>query len=343
MRDILEQVRKWRRAEQPMALATVVQTWGSSPRQEGAKMAITAAGEFAGSVSGGCVESAVIEAGQQVIQSHSPRLLHFGVADETAWQVGLACGGSLDVFVEPLDPSQFDFLDQLLTAERPAGAVTLVKADEPMLGEKLILDLDQPSRRFGSLDEQRAVALATEAVEPSVRELELAGQPVEAFIDLMPPPPTLVMIGGVQIAIALAKLAKTMGFRTVIIDPRRAFASSERFPGVDRLLQSWPGEAFEQVPITRSTAVVALTHDPKIDEPALTLALTSQAFFVGALGSRRTQAKRLERLRAAGLEPDQLERLYGPVGIELGADTPEDIALSIMAQVVAIRNRKDSH
>lgn len=343
MRDIIEQVRGWREAGESLAVATVIQTWGSSPRRVGAKMAITANGEFAGSVSGGCVESAVIESGQQVLASGEPQYLHFGVSDETAWGVGLACGGSLDVFVEALDLEQFDFLYELLAAERPAGSVTLVKGQADQLGRKLILDLDQPTHRMGSLDDDQAVALATAAAAPAMHELTLGKLTAEAFIDLMPPPPTLVMVGGVQIAVALAALAKTMGYRTVIVDPRRAFATQERFPAVDRVLQAWPGEAFDAVPLTRSTAVVTLTHDPKIDEPALSLALASSAFFVGALGSRRTQQRRRERLSAAGLSEAQLDRLHGPVGIDLGADTPEDIALSIMAQVVAIKNRKDSN
>ncbi len=343
MRDILEQVQRWRQAGEPVALATVLQTWGSSPRQAGAKMAITAAGEFAGSVSGGCVEAAVIEVGQQVLQSSEPRYLHFGVADETAWEVGLACGGRLDVFVEPLDADQFDFLYQLLSGERTASSVTLVKAEPEQLGRKMIIDLDNPDHRAGSLSAEAALELAKSTLEPTLHELTLDQSAAEAFVDPIPPSPTLIMIGGVQISIALAELAKVMGFRTIIVDPRRAFATDARFPGVDRLLPVWPGEAFEQVPLNRSTAVVTLTHDPKIDEPALSLALPSQAFYVGALGSRRTQQRRRERLREAGLDETDLERLHGPVGIELGGDTPEDIALSIMAEIVAVKSRKDEH
>lgn len=304
-------------------------------------MAITAGGQFAGSVSGGCVESAVIEVGQQVLQAGEPRYLHFGVADETAWEVGLACGGSLDVFVEPLDPEQFDFLYQLLNEEHTAGSVTLVQAEPEQLGLKLILDLDHPDHRTGPLSTEAALTLAQSTFEPALKELQLDQSTAQAFVDLVPPPPTLVMIGGVQIAVALAELAKVMGYRTVIVDPRRAFATDERFPGVDRLLQAWPGEAFEQYPLNRSTAVVALTHDPKIDEPALSLALPSPAFYVGALGSTRTQARRRQRLIEAGLSKANLDRLHGPVGIDLGGDTPEDIALSIMAEIVAVSSRKD--
>ncbi|MCH7567620.1 MAG: XdhC family protein [Nitrospirae bacterium] len=339
MRDILEDVTKWMEQGTEIALATVVQTWGSSPRQEGAKMAITERGEIAGSVSGGCVESAVAEVGLQVLKSGSPQLLHFGVADETAWSVGLACGGSLDVFVERLDPKQFEFLKGLLISEVPAASVTIVRGPDADVGRKITLSTSDPSARYGSLDsgsDDPTVELALQVTEPSLHELKPEG--LQAFVDLMPPPPTLIVVGGNQIAIGLSKLAKTMDMRTVIVDPRRAFATKDRFPEVDQLLQAWPAKAFESVPLTASTAVVMLTHDPKIDEPALELALSSPAFYVGALGSKRTQAKRRERLKERGLSEVDIDRLHGPVGLELGADTPDEIALSIMAEIVASRH-----
>ncbi len=339
MRDILEDVTRWSEQGKDIALATVVQTWGSSPRQEGAKMAISKAGEIAGSVSGGCVESAVAETGLQVLKSGSPQLVHFGVADETAWSVGLACGGSLDVFVERLDPEQFKFLRTLLIREEPAASITIVSGPESTLGRKLTLNMSDPSARFGGLDsgsDDQTVELALRVTEPSLQELEPQG--VQAFVDLMPPPPTLVVVGGNQIAITLSRLAKTMDMRTVIVDPRRAFATEERFPEVDQLIQAWPAEAFTKVPLTATTAVVMLTHDPKIDEPALELALPSPAFYIGALGSKRTQARRRERLTELGLSEADLDRLHGPVGLELGADTPDEIALSIMAEIVASRH-----
>lgn len=339
MRDILEDVTRWTEQGKAIALATVVQTWGSSPRQEGAKMAISEGGEIAGSVSGGCVESAVAETGLQVLKSGLPQLVHFGVADETAWSVGLACGGSLDVFVERLDPEQFNFLRELLINEEPAASVTVVSGPEATLGRKLTLNLDDPSARYGSLEagpDDQTVELAHQVTEPSLLDMEAEG--VQAFVDLMPPPPTLIIVGGNQIAITLSSLAKTMDMRTVVVDPRRAFATEERFPDVDQLIQTWPAEAFESVALTETTAVVMLTHDPKIDEPALTLALTSPAFYIGALGSKRTQAKRRKRLSESGLTEAELDRLHGPVGLELGADTPDEIALSIMAEIVATRH-----
>jgi len=343
MRDILPDLIRWREHDFPIALATVVQTWGSSPRPAGAKMAINSDGEITGSVSGGCVESAVAEEGLQVLKDGRPRLLHFGVADETAWQVGLACGGSLDVFVERLDPDHFEFVRQLVEAEAPAATVTVVKGPPAMVGRKLSLSTEDPSRRLGDLNsglDQPAVERARQTKQSEMAELAGSEQPVQAFIDVLPPPPTLVIVGGAHIAIPLAELAKTMGYRTVIVDPRRAFATEARFPGVDRLIPAWPGEAFREFPLTKSTAVVTLSHDPKIDEPALALALPSAAFYVGALGSRTTQAKRLKRLRERGLSGADLDRLYGPVGLDLAAESPEEIALSIMAQIIATRNSR---
>jgi xanthine dehydrogenase accessory factor len=295
-------------------------------------MAVTGSGEFSGSVSGGCVESAVIEASLKVLETGAPQLLHYGVTDETAWGVGLACGGSLDVFVEPLDPADFDFLAELLNEERPVASVTLVDGDP---GRKLIVDLEDTQRQRGDGDLQEQ---ALRFDKPSIAEVPFEAESAQAFVDVIAPPPTLIVIGGVQISIALSRLAETMGYRTVIVDPRRAFARLERFPGVDRVIQAWPEEAFKQFPLNRSTAVVTLTHDPKIDEPALMLALRSEAFYIGALGSRRTQSRRRARLKENGLNEELLDRLHGPVGIELGADTPEDIALSIMAEIVASKN-----
>ncbi len=342
MRDILDDLTKWTEQGTDIALATVVQTWGSSPRQEGAKMAINARGEITGSVSGGCVESAVAEAGQQVLESGSPQLLHFGVADETAWSVGLACGGSVDVFVERMDQKQFEFLKALLINEEPAASVTIVSGPESDVGRKITLSMRDPSARFGSLNsgsDDDSIELAMQVAEPRLEELAPEG--VTAFVDIMAPPPTLVVVGGNQIAITLAKLAKTLDMRTVIVDPRRTFATKERFPEVDQLLQAWPAEAFESAPLTASTAVVMLTHDPKIDQPALELALNSDAYYVGALGSKKTQAKRRARLKERGLGEAEIDRLHGPVGLELGADTPDEIALSIMAEIVAMRHSEN--
>jgi xanthine dehydrogenase accessory factor len=344
MRDILPELDKWRAEEQSIALATVIQTWGSSPRRAGARMALTPDGKITGSVSGGCVEGAVYESGVEVLKKNQPQLLHFGVADETAWEVGLACGGSIDIFVKPLDPESFRSLRSVLVEERSAVLATAVRGPGELLGREILVD--ELGNVTGSLSvelDERALAMAKETLALGESRRAMLGEDIEVFLEVILPPPTLIAVGGVHITIALMALAKTLGFRTVVVDPRSAFGNEERFPNVDRLVQKWPDEAFEEIPLTRSTAVAMLTHDPKLDDPALKIALPSVAFYVGALGSKTTQAKRRQRLLEEGLSEEQLDRLHGPIGLEIGAGTPEEIAMSIMAEVVAARNSQANH
>ena len=343
MRDVTSAIDQWRAAGQPVALATVVQTWGSSPRQAGAKMALTPRGDLAGSVSGGCIEGAVFDEGVAALKHGQGRLLHFGVADETAWEVGLACGGSIDVFVQPLAAGYYDTVKAALDRHAEFAVLTIVAG--PRLGQQLVLDA--AGVQWSSLDAVIA-APAEQLARTALAEGRSQRQPLsdanagiaEAFIEVVLPPPTLVAVGGVHITIALVALAKTLGYRTVVVDPRLAFGNEFRFPpgSVDQLIQEWPDEALAQVPLTRGTAVALLTHDPKLDDPGLKVALPSAAFYVGALGSTTTQAKRRQRLLADGLTPAQLDRLHGPIGLPLRAATPEEIALSIMAEIVKVRN-----
>ena len=341
MRDILPDLNRWHAESRPIALATVVQTWGSSPRRAGAKMALTPDpdGKITGSVSGGCVEGAVYDTGVNVLKSNRPQLLHFGVADETAWEVGLACGGSIDIFVKPLDEKIFQALQSILVDETPAALVTVVRGPDELLGREMLVEENGKATGslIDSLDKQ-ALELARETLSTGESRRVMLNEGIEVFLEVILPPPTLIAVGGVHITVALMALAKTIGYRTVVIDPRSAFGSQERFPNVDRLIQLWPEEAFQQIPLTRSTAVAMLTHDPKLDDPALKIALPSPAFYVGALGSKTTQAKRRHRLLEEGLTEEQLDRLHGPIGLEIGAGTPEEIAMSIMAEIVAASN-----
>lgn len=342
MKDILPDIDRWQAAGEAVALATVVQTWGSAPRGVGAKMALTASGGIAGSVSGGCVEGAVVEAGREVLRTSRPRLLHFGVADESAWEVGLSCGGTIEVFVEPLDAAGFDPVRAALLEERPAAVVTVIRGPDAVLGRKMLLrDDGNAIESLGSGFDGTALEVARTALaEGQSRRIELAGEPepVEVLIEVLRPSPSLVVVGGVHIAIALTAIARTLGYRTTVVDPRKAFGTAERFPHADRIVHSWPDEALGAIGLTSSTAVAVLTHDPKLDDPALRAALTSAAFYVGALGSRATQAKRRQRLLDAGLTEAQLARLRAPIGLDLGGRSPEEIALAVMAQIVAARN-----
>ncbi len=343
MREVLADIDRWRAQDEAVALATVLRTWGSAPRGVGAKMALTRSGSIAGSVSGGCVEGAVVEAGAQVLKSGQPQLLHFGVADDTAWSVGLACGGSIDVFVQPLDPIVYEAVHSAIVDDQLAAMVTIVRGPTDLIGREMIVpDKTAVVGSLGGGLDEPAIAAARAACEAGEsRPITLPAsstEPIEIFVDVLRPSPTLVLVGGVHIAIALAAIAKTLGYRTLVIDPRRAFGSEARFPHVDRLIQAWPDDAFQQVVLTRSTAVAMLTHDPKIDDPALKIVLASRAFYVGALGSRKTQEQRRQRLRAAGVSEADLAKLHGPIGIDLGGRTPEEIALAVMAEIVAVRN-----
>ena len=339
MRDLLPDIDTWRAENKSIALATVIQTWGSSPRRPGAKMALTPEGNITGSVSGGCVEGAVFDTGLDVLKSNRPQLLHFGVADETAWEVGLACGGSIDIFVKPLDMEIFSPLRATLVDETSAVLVTVVRGPDELLGREMLVRED--GQVTGTVEDplnEQVEDLARETLARGGSRRALLNEDVEVFVEVISPPPTLIAVGGVHITVALMALAKTLGYRTVVVDPRSAFGNETRFPYVDQLIQSWPQEAFQRIPINRSTAVAMLTHDPKLDDPALKIALPSAAFYVGALGSKTTQAKRRQRLLEDGLTQGQLDRLHGPIGLEIGAGTPEEIAISIMAEIVAARN-----
>lgn len=336
MKEVIDDINRWQDEKQTVALATVVQTWGSAPRKVGAKMALTPGGAISGSVSGGCVEGAVFEEGTAVLQTHKPKLLHYGVADETAWDVGLACGGTIEVFVEPLDTAVYHFIRTLIQNDEAGAAITIIRGPEALLGRKLAVS--RAGERVGTLANPALDAQAMAAEAPLVHPQRVQlNEEVEVFIDTVRPAPTLIMVGGVHIAIALTDFAKTLGYRTIVIDPRRAFGSDERFPRVDQLIQAWPDKAFVDVKITRETAVALLTHDPKIDDPALKVILEANPFYIGALGSNKTHAKRVERLRGYGFADGMISCIHAPIGLDIGAQTPEEIALAIMAEIVKAR------
>jgi xanthine dehydrogenase accessory factor len=333
MRELLPDLEGWLSTGEQVAIATVISTWGSAPRQAGAMMAVNTRGGMVGSVSGGCVEGAVIEAALKVIKTQQPERLHFGVSDDTAWGVGLACGGDIEIFVQPADKVILQPLIARLKSEQGCLLSTTIGGPGASLGAQVLTD-----------EQGKLLAASPNAKPPAVTKLKqiqlqpkiiTSGKTTEIFVNPMHASPTLVMIGGVHIAVALAKIARTLNFRTVIVDPRKVFSTAERFAHADELVQAWPLKAFEQVALTKATAVASLSHDPKIDDPALIAALASPAFYVGALGSKKTQARRKKRLTEAGVGAKNLARLHAPIGVEINAETPEEIALSVMAQVIA--------
>lgn len=322
--DVLEQLAAWRAAGRGVALATVTATWGSSPRPAGSLLAVDQEGQMAGSVSGGCVEGAVVETALGLLQRGGFENLSFGVTDEMAWEVGLACGGEMRVFVDRVavagasaDPA---WLVQLLAdraAKRPAvGCIDLTS------GERHVCHPDA------------AGALGDEVREVLRRDAALVADG-QRFLQPFNPPLRLIIVGAVHIAQPLCQMAAETGYAVTVVDPRGAFASAERFSGV-ALDRGWPDEALRGLDIDTRTAVVTLTHDPKLDDPALEVALRSDAFYVGSLGSKRTQAKRLARLRELGLDDDALDRIHGPVGLDVGARSPAEIAVSILAEITAV-------
>ncbi|MCE0504236.1 XdhC family protein [Roseivivax sp. GX 12232] len=307
----------WHRAGRGACLATVTQTWGSAPRRVGAQLAISGDGAIEGSVSGGCVEGAVIVEALEALETGEMRELEFGVSDADAFAVGLACGGTIRVLIEPVGA----VLPEPILAELVAARA----AREPVAVES---DLDSGARRI-----LRAGYPARFRADRSGFEEE-----TRTFVTIHNPPLRLVVVGAVHIAQALVPMARLAGYDPVIIDPRETFGSEARFPG-ETILNDWPDEAVEEAGLDSRTALVLLTHDPKLDDPALQKALVSECFYIGALGSTRTHAKRVARLEAAGFTSEEIARIHGPVGLDIGAAGPSEIAVAILAEMTRVLRR----
>ncbi len=344
MLDILETMNRWLAEERDVALATVANTWGSAPRREGSKMGVSgdmgrvdaAPPSMIGSVSGGCVEGAVVEEAIAGLRDGKPRLLKFGVADDLAWEVGLTCGGSIEVFVEPLDAMWWDALAELARKDRFGVTVAIMEGEH--IGEKVLLDRDDAVLyRSPKLDDDLLSEMQTVAAGCNRSGIIAMGE-TRVMVDLQVERPHLILVGGVHVAIPLQAMATEVGFRVSIIDPRAAFASDERFPDVANILHSYPDKALPQLGLDRSTYLAVLTHDPKIDDKALITALPAGIPYVGVLSSGRTHRQRVARLKEAGLSDDLIAQIRTPIGIDIGAGTPEEIAVCILAEIIAVRN-----
>lgn len=304
----------WHREGIGAALATVVQTWGSAPRRVGAQLAIGGDGRIEGSVSGGCVEGAVIVEALEAIEEGAHRVLEFGVSDDDAFAVGLACGGTIRVLVEPVGAA----LPEALLAE-----LVEARANRDALAYEVNLESGERQLvRDGYPHRMRMDRSGFEEDE-------------QTFVAVHNPPLRLIVVGAVHIAQALVPMARIAGYDPVLIDPRDAFGSDARFPG-ETVLQDWPDEAVAKLGLDLRTALVLLTHDPKLDDPALEAALAADVFYIGALGSTRTHAKRVDRMTEAGFAPKQIARIHGPVGLDIGAAGPAEIAVSILAQMTQV-------
>ncbi|WP_372789973.1 XdhC family protein [Paraconexibacter sp.] len=335
MRDVVEQLDRWRAAGNARtAIATVVGVKRSAPRPPGAKMALAQDGSVAGAVSGGCVEGAVVVAAEEVLEGGEPRMLHFGISDDEAWDVGLPCGGEIDVWIDRPDGPEGEAFAALARADGRGALVTRLDGGGRML-------VDAEGIRTGSL----GTAALDDGAAEHARELMWAErserrtvEDVEVFVDATAPSPRVIIFGAVDHSAALCTLARAARWRPFVVDPRERFATPERFPDAERVVAKWPAEAFADLGgIDRATSIVVLTHDPKLDDAALQIALASDAGYIGAMGSRLAQAGRRERLLARGLTDDDLARISAPIGLDLGGLTSEETALSIMAELVAVR------
>jgi xanthine dehydrogenase accessory factor len=347
MKDVLPDVEAWIGRGEPFALATVVATHGSAPRPIGAKLAVDAAGRIAGAVSGGCVEGAVAALAADVLAGAPARVQRFGLADDEAWAIGLPCGGLIDVHVARWAPEagavEARFARLAADPDARAALVTVVGDDDPgraATGARLLVGADGSTD--GTLTDPdlaaAARAAALELVWAEHSELR-AHAGAELFVDVVAPAPRLIVFGAVPLTQALCRLARVAGWRPLVADPRASFATPRRVPDAERLVVAWPQEAVAALGgIDAATTVLALTHDPKIDDVALELALRSGAAVVGAMGSRRATADRRVRLAERGLTDAQLDRLAAPVGLDLGAGDDATTAISIMAELVALRN-----
>ncbi len=310
--DLPKLALEWHRAGRGVAIATVVQTWGSAPRPVGSQLVIDMDGAMEGSVSGGCVEGAVVVDAMEAVVDGAAKLLEFGVSDDEAFAVGLACGGEIKVLVEPVGTViPVELLERLVEAREegtPVAYVTDIETGKPHL---------KPATAY-----PERMRLDRSGIEEDGR----------TFVAIHNPPLRMVIVGAVHIAQHLVSMARACGYKPILIDPRPAFASESRFPD-QLILDDWPDAAMRALKIDARTAVVTLTHDPKLDDPAIVTALESDAFYLGCLGSKRTHAKRVERLREVDFTDAEIARIHAPVGLDIGGREPGEIAVSIMAQI----------
>ncbi|MFI7491938.1 XdhC family protein [Micromonospora echinaurantiaca] len=337
MRDIVDGLTAWRAAGVGYAVATVVRTWRSAPRQPGAAMAVSAHGEVLGSVSGGCVEGAVYELCLEAIDTGRARTQTYGVSDDDAFDIGLTCGGTIEVLVQPdiatTEP------DEVLAAIRDGRPVATASVEDA----QLVLWPDRVAGGLGDPDLDRAaaqqaagmLALGSTGTIRIGRRGEQRRDDVRVFVQSYLPPPRMIVFGAIDHAAAVARIGRFLGYHVTVCDARPVFATRKRFPDADDLVVQWPHTYLESTPVDERTVLCVLTHDPKFDVPLLKVALRTPARYVGAMGSRRTHADRLRRLREEGVAEAALARLHSPVGLDLGARTPEETAVAIAAEIIA--------
>ena len=353
MRDVLDELLRRYAAGERVALGTVVATFSSAPRSPGAAMLVAADGTVSGSVSGGCVEGAVYELGQQVLAAGTPELRRYGVSDDDAFAVGLTCGGILDIYVESIDLASFPEFAELaksIKADEPVALATVIDHPNPeVMGRRMIVwphrvdgDLGTARIRDAVADDARGMLATgrTGTLHYGI-EGERRGEGLSVFVSSFEPPPRMLVFGAIDFAAAMARLGAFLGYRVTVCDARPVFATKSRFPEADEVVVRWPHQYLaaevEAGRVDRRTVIAVLTHDPKFDVPVLRVALRCAVGYVGAMGSRRTHDDRMARLREVGMTEDELAGLASPIGLDLGARTPEETAVSIAAEVISLR------
>jgi xanthine dehydrogenase accessory factor len=345
VRDILKDVLPWYRQGTRFAVATVVSTWSSSPRPIGAAMAVAGSGEVIGSVSGGCVEGAVYDVAQQVLETGQPQMVTYGVSDDDAFRVGLTCGGTIQLFVQTVNAASFEHLELLADAvasHQPVAIATVVAGDGDLAGCLVIT----PDLTYGSLGRDHLDQAVTDEARGMLangrtgllqlgRDGQRRVEDLSVFVESYAPAPKMIVFGAIDFAAAVARIGKFLGYHVTVCDARPVFATRKRFPDVDEVVVSWPHKYLERVEVDERTVLCVLTHDPKFDVPLLAIALRTKAGYIGAMGSRRTHESRLQRLREIGMTEQELARLSSPIGLDLGARTPEETAVSIAAEIIA--------
>jgi xanthine dehydrogenase accessory factor len=320
VRDVLETLERWAAEGTPVAIATVVGTERSAPRDPGAALAVSADGQVAGSVTGGCVEPAVYGEAREVLAGGAPRLKTYGIADEEAFEVGLPCGGTVQIFVDRLEP------------ELVAPIADAVREERPIALEMKLTGEDAGAKRLVGPDDEGPAAELLARGETGILDTP-EGQ---VFVSSFAPRPNMYVFGAIDHAAALATVGRYLGFRVTVCDARSKFVTPERFPDVDELVVEWPDRFLENAPVDERTAICVLTHDHKFDVPVLKVALRTPAGYIGAMGARRTNAERAERLRAEGVTDDEIARIHAPIGLKFGSRSPEEVAVAIAAQIVQV-------
>ena len=329
MRDVLPTVEAWIHDGRRVAVCTVVRVERSAPRAPGSVMAVSDSGEVAGSVTGGCVESALYMQTEEVLAGGPPRLATFGIVDDDAFDVGLPCGGTVHVFIEMLDPALLARMAEAIREERPIAYLTTIAGSR--LGDPRLLERDGDPA-----DEVEAAARPLLALGESA--IVTVGDD-EVFVSSFVPRPAMYIFGAVDFASALATVGRFLGYRVTVCDPRALFITPARFPDADELATEWPHDFLAHAPVDERTVICVLTHDEKFDVPALTVALTTPARFIGAMGSRRTTDRRRARMLEDGVSEESLARIHAPIGLPIASQTPEEVAIAIGAQIVAVTNR----